>query len=161
LVNSAEELKENIMQIGSIVKIISTTTPFLVKTIGMYGMILAVEEEEDDYLVQLPQVVNHSSRWWYQPFQVRDIDIVKYPEDKTNITEFLCQELVRLSCNRFSVAPPKPLTESDAELIKRLEIAEQDFTDLMQHVFKTEPYLCDYRGINQIKSVIEQLKKRL
>ena len=86
---------------------------------------------------------------------------MKYPEDQTKVTESLCQELVRLSCNRFSVDPPKPLGESDAELIKRLEIAEQDFTELMKYLLETDPRCYDYRGINQIKAVIEQLKKRM
>ena len=61
------------MKIGSIVRIISTTTPFLMKTVGMYGKILSVED--GTYLVQLPQEVNKSTRWMYHPFQVREIDM--------------------------------------------------------------------------------------
>jgi len=107
------------MKIGSLVKVISTTTPFLFRTIGMYGCILGVEDGA--YLVQLPQRVNNSTRWMYQPYQLRDVDYVKYPEDSKQVTELLIQNLTMLSYGYHTEPPKTPevlKSESAEDLLK-------------------------------------------
>jgi hypothetical protein len=75
------------MKIGSFVKILSTTTPFLVKTVGMYGKIIGVVEEIA-YKVQLPEEINCDTQWVYLPRQLREVtDEEEIPKELKNLIQ--------------------------------------------------------------------------